>query len=89
MASYRAGLYGHSAAGLRLWALGGAAYHYVAGRGFAGVADAIAVLNLQSHPGQRNADTLLWLVWAWFLLGLGALVMVVVLHTPSEKLQAS
>ncbi len=72
-----------------LWALGGAAYHYVAGRSFAGVTDVIAVLNLQSHPGQRNADTLLWLVWAWFLLGLGALVMVVVLHTPSEELQRS
>ena len=64
-----------------LWALGGAAYHYVAGRGLAGgVADAVAVLALQSRPGPRNADTFLWLLSAWFLLALGSLVTAGALH---------
>lgn len=67
---------------LGLWALGGAAYHYVAGRGLAGVVEEVAALNLQSHPGQRNADTFLWLLSAWFFLGWGALLMAGALHTP-------
>lgn len=72
-----------------LWALGGAAYHYVAGRGLAGVVEEVAALNLQSHPGQRNADTFLWLLSAWFLLALGALLMAGALHIPSAALQRS
>lgn len=72
-----------------LWALGGAAYHYVAGQGLAGVAEEVAALNLQSHPGQRNADTFLWLLCAWFLLALGALLMAGALHTPLAALQRS
>jgi hypothetical protein len=72
-----------------LWALGGAAFHYVAGRGLAGVVEEVAALNLQSHPGQRNADTFLWLLSAWFLLALGALVMAGALHIPQAALQRS
>lgn len=72
-----------------LWALGGAAYHYVASRGLAGVVEEVAALNLQSHPGQRNADTFLWLLSAWFLLALGAVLMAGALHIPSAALQRS
>ncbi|EJE54406.1 hypothetical protein PMI14_00702 [Acidovorax sp. CF316] len=72
-----------------MWALGGAVYHYVAGRGLAGVLEEVAALNLQSHPGQRNADTFLWLLMAWFLLALGALLMAWASHIPSAALQRS
>lgn len=72
-----------------LWALGGAAYHYVASRGLAGVVEEVAALNLQSHPGQRNADTFLQLLCAWFLLALGGLIMAGALHTPLAELLRS
>lgn len=65
------------------------AYHYVAGRGLAGVGDAAPVLKLQFHPGQRNAGTLLRLLRAWFLLTLGALVMAGALHITAEALARS
>ncbi|MNV71461.1 hypothetical protein D3C71_1644830 [compost metagenome] len=61
----------------------------MAGRGLAGVLEEVAALNLQSHPGQRNADTFLWLLIAWFLLALGALLMAWALHIPSAAPQRS
>lgn len=87
----RAGLacMGIAVLAIGMWALGGAAYHYVAGRGLAGVVEEVAALNLQSHPGQRNADTFLWLLCSWFLLALGALLMAGALHIPSAALQRS
>ena len=55
----------------------------------AGVVEEGAALNLQSHPGQRNADTFLWLLSAWFLLALGAVLMAGALHIPSAAAQRS
>ena len=60
----RAGLalLGSAAVSLGFWSLGGAAYHYVAGRGLAKVPDAALAALFQARPGLYNADTLHWLL---------------------------
>ncbi len=67
------------------WSLGGAAYHYVAGRGLANVHDAELAALLQARPGLYNADTLLWLLGAGSLTMAGALLLASAVFLPKPR----
>jgi hypothetical protein len=68
------------------WALGGAVYHYVAGRGLIAVQEAALVTLLQARPGWYNADTLLWLLSAGSFTLAGVLFIAGAAYIPSAAL---
>lgn len=71
------------------WALGGAVYHYAAGRGLIAVQEAAMVALLQARPGWYNADTLLWLLSAGSFTLAGVLFIAAAAYIPSAALARS
>ncbi|MBV7542263.1 hypothetical protein [Acidovorax sp. sic0104] len=68
------------------WALGGAVYHYTAGRGLIAVQEPVMVALLQARPGWYNADTLLWLLSGGVFTLAGALFIAGAVYVPSAAL---
>ncbi|KRD42409.1 hypothetical protein ASE52_22465 [Acidovorax sp. Root275] len=68
------------------WALGGAVYHYTAGRGLIAVQEPALVALLQARPGWYNADTLLWLLSAGSFTLAGVLFIAGAAYVPSAAL---
>ncbi|BEP95050.1 hypothetical protein GmRootA79_34340 [Acidovorax sp. A79] len=68
------------------WALGGAVYHYTAGRGLIAVQEAAMVALLQARPGWYNADTLLWLLSAGSFTLAGVLFIAGAAYIPAAAL---
>ncbi|CAN7213061.1 hypothetical protein [Acidovorax sp. Leaf78] len=68
------------------WALGGALYHYTAGRGLIAVQEPLMVALLKARPGWYNADTLLWLLSGGFFTLAGVLFIAGAVYVPSAAL---
>lgn len=68
------------------WALGGAVYHYTAGRGMIAVQEAAMVALLQARPGWYNADTFLWLLSGGSFTLAGVLFIAGAAYVPSAAL---
>lgn len=68
------------------WALGGAVYHYAAGRGLIAVQEAAMVALLQARPGWYNADTFLWLLSGGTFTLAGVLFIAGAAYIPSAAL---
>jgi len=68
------------------WALGGAVYHYTAGRGLIAVQEVAMVALLKARPGWYNADTLLWLLSGGFFTLAGVLFIAGAAYIPAAAL---
>ncbi|CAN7213350.1 hypothetical protein LJR129_000681 [Acidovorax sp. LjRoot129] len=71
------------------WALGGAVYHYAAGRSLIAVQETPMLALLQARPGWYNADTLLWLLSAGSFTLAGVLFIAAAAYVPSAALARS
>lgn len=68
------------------WALGGAVYHYSAGRGLIAAQEPALAALLQARPGWYNADTLLWLLSAGSFTLAGVLFIAGAAYVPAAAL---
>lgn len=68
------------------WALGGAVYHYTAGRGLIAAQEPALAALLQARPGWYNADTLLWLLSGGFFTLAGVLFIAGAAYVPAAAL---